>query len=507
MPRNTVLKKYHGGVAGGISQVTRDLFRTMFLGDRSLATAGLALPIGADGPLTIRMHMAGILADEEALNNIWFIKGASGVCPCAVLCSVTNKQRPEDVDAGLRALTDIDGDIKDISCPDITLCGPRSNQAIWNMADQVKAALKKERITLEHCTGLKYAENTLLFDIPLRTYVHPATHTVLDAMHVLFSNGILNSEIMLFMEVMQHDVGAYFGDVRQFAAGKGWRPTKALDAISEVRERSSHEMLKAGASEVLAVYPLLRAFVVGAYGATATEPHVKSLLLLCQICDIIRIAMRDGNAEEAAHTLRDLSHRYLLAFVEAYGRDKIRFKHHQLLHLPQSMARLKRLLTCFVTERKHIMAKLAMQHVKDPSVASDHGMSRMLNGQILALEAPGWLSVLSGSPKPFPEMALSLGAQRMDVSRSMRWNGISLTSNEVIFLDRQHTYLVIVVCCSQIDDSFGLLVRTCTRVSGTDTASCWHVDPDASVHRLTNECVFKVAFHRYVSSDTLEILL
>ena len=63
-------------------------------------------------------------------------------------------------------------------------------------------------------------------------------------------------------------LGAYWGDVRQHAADEGWLP-RWVPAISEARERSSEDTLKAGASELLDVYPLLRAFIIAAYGACA----------------------------------------------------------------------------------------------------------------------------------------------------------------------------------------------------------------------------------------------
>ena len=71
--------------------------------------------------------------------------------------------------------------------------------------------------------------------------------------------------------------------------------------------------------------------------------------------------MAGALAEQAAIRLRDLVKSYMAAFEEAYGKNKFRFKHHQLLHLPDQIYARKRLLICFVLERKHYLAKVALQ--------------------------------------------------------------------------------------------------------------------------------------------------
>ncbi len=130
----------------------------------------------------------------------------------------------------------------------------------------------------------------------------------------------------------------------------------------------------------------------------------------------------------------------------------------------------------------------------------------MLNAQLNFLESPGWLSSLAEPLSPYPEMASSLGARRVNISRAVRWRGAVVASKDVVFLNRERTYLVVVARCVEIDVSFGLLVRCCTRASGTETASCWHVDPEVTLYHLVDEPVMNAAFYRFQSSDNLEIL-
>lgn len=235
-----------------------------------------------------------------------------------------------------------------------------------------------------------------------------------------------------------------------------------------------------------------------------------SMLLLLQICDELRMLQRwaiSGSlVEAAAHRLRELTHKFMVAFVKAYGRDTVRYKHHQVLHLWEQILRHGMLLSCFVCERKNKGMKTAMQNQQRLGGLTDHGMKNVVNAQLYALSNAPWLPVLDRRLADYPELARCLGADRVNISQCLRWRGVELTSNAIVFLDHTHTYLVVVVAGLEIDGSFALLVRCCARVSGTQTASRWRVDPDVTLRRLVDEPVIRVAFHRFRSSEDLEIL-
>ena len=111
------------------------------------------------------------------------------------------------------------------------------------------------------------------------------------------------------------------------------------------------------------------------------------------------------------------------------------------------------------------------------------------------------------SPKPYPEMAGSLQAQSVSIARTMSWRGTPVAAKDVIFLDYDYRYLSIVVACLAIDGAFGLVIRYCRRIRGTDTASCWRVDKDPTLYRLTSEPILQVSFWRFLESGDLEILV
>jgi len=510
--------KYIAKLSGGVSRLTRDLLRGMFLGTNGLADYGVALPIGPNGTtLVVRIRLCAILGDEDALNGMWFIKGASGVCPCGTLCGVMNKQCPSDVANGVVSAATLDEDIVDISCNDLSRCCLRSDEEVWALCDDLATCPPQDLAERQHVTGLKLHAETLMFDIPLRRYVLPASHTHGDAMHILVSNGLFNSDVMLFMKWMKSSIGAYFPEVRRFYDDQGWKSTipVPLSGINETRQKHSDELLKCNASEGLAVYPILRAFVVSVYGTQAAEPQVQAFLFLCLIMDEISTlikGMAGAMAEQAAARLRDLVKRYMAAFEEAYGKSKFKFKHHQLLHLPDKIEAMKRLLICFVLERKHFLAKAALQWHKRLRSMSRGGLNGMLCSQLRLLESPGWVSQLFHSV-PYPEIAASLAAQLAHISGSMRWKGACVKCKDVVFLNYARTYLVSVVSCVAYtpfgfssEEKYGLIVKGCERISSTGTASVWRVDRDCSLYRLVDEPVVQAAFFRLLDADFIEVL-
>lgn len=455
----------------------------------------------------MRIQLSVIVGDEDALNDIWFTKGASGISPCAVLCSVTNKPVHTDRDRGIASLSDRDAEIPDIACADIARCGKRSDADVWKFCDDLETCHKDDLKDMEHVTGFKLNLNTLLFCKPLRPFLRPSKITVNDAMHVLFSCGIVPYEMMLCLGEVHRHCGAYFGEVRLFQEQTGFMPPTQL--FSEAREKHSHDTLKAGASELLCGYPLLRAFLIEVYGPDPSEGFVQSILLLFEICDHIRALLKyppPSEVRDRAIKLRGLVDRYLQKFIAVYGRDALKFKHHQLLHLPDMIFLLGMMVACWVLERKHIAAKASLANCKTLKQVVTTGITRMFNGQVRMLQEPGWLTILIPPENEFPEIANHLSANRVHIAARMRWNGTTLANGDVTFLNVEQTYLVVVVGCLRFDQSYGLLVKGCKRLTSGDVASTWDVDAEVSVYRLVDEGVFQPAFWRYLTATRLEVL-
>ena len=157
------------------------------------------------------------------------------------------------------------------------------------------------------------------------------------------------------------------------------------------REKSSKEFLKVGASELLGVYPALRHFVLQSLmRSKKMAKHIESLLALMEICDHCRQAVRcrtRDRAIELASKLDEVVPRYLEAFKAAYGAECMRFKHHQLLHVPDQVKADGFLMTCWALERKHISTKQAMENFKGTQKTPWSGsLSRTINNQAIVCE-------------------------------------------------------------------------------------------------------------------------
>ena len=206
-------------------------------------------------------------------------------------------------------------------------------------------------------------------------------------MHVVFSNGVLSGEIMLLLRAMKAKHGFYFEALRDFLGP--WKFSASgdpADCFNERREKSSKAVLKLGASELLAVYPAVRVFVVDALsGSVRLVNEIDSFLRLCDVCDLLVEALHcptEARADEIADQLEIAVATYLEAYKKAYGLQAIRFKHHQLLHIARQIRRDKRLLACWTLERKHITAKQSFANYRQAALMPAGALARMVNAQV-----------------------------------------------------------------------------------------------------------------------------
>ena len=480
---------------GGLSRLTRDIIRRACIAERDFE-----LTIG-EVALKVRIVLKGIIGDEEALNMMFFSKGAGGICPCGVQCSIVNKQCRTDVDAGVQALSQIDPDIPDLSCPDLSVCGCRSANDIWGFCSALEAVRddKEELKAMEHVLGLKYDRDTLLYAPDLRSVLDPPQQWLNDPLHIIFSNGLMGQEVALVTRSMKSHVNCFFPEIRRFCQEKGYK----TNVFSEVRERNMTEVIKTGASELMSAYGYLRDFVHEVYGRNPQEPFAVSFLRLCRVADIIRLLLRGApKPEKLAEALAEASSEYLRAFAAAHGVEAMRYKHHQLLHLSKDVIYLGLMLSCWVLERKHISAKAAIQNMKGILGIEKTGLARMLCYQEKLLQDPCWVDELMEPVNPFPQAAEGLGAWQVHVSAGMRWRGVVIKSQDIFFLDAELSYLVLVVGCLRMDnDRFACIIKRCApanRRKFQSGATEWDVPDDTSMSILplrTGEVFFMKPDH------------
>jgi len=210
-----------------------------------------------------------------------------------------------------------------------------------------------------------------------------------DPMHVIFAGGVLGQEVMLLLRAAKAAHGVYFKEIRQYMdewsvpdCGHRGKPS---DCFNERRESSSHDTLKAQASQLLGMYPILRHFVLEALSnSTALETQRRSFLALCEVCDWVVKGMHCNSKEDAVEIAAELAaavKNYLLAFQLAYAVALLRIKHHELLHLPAQLLLDGTLMSCWTLERKNASVKEAMENQARPNQIRMTAISRMVNMQ------------------------------------------------------------------------------------------------------------------------------
>ena len=490
-------------VPAQLASLTRLIVRDMLVGPRAVNTAGIILPVGPNGRHElIRLHYQATLADEEALSSMLGLKGSGGISPCALRCWCVNKERKADQENGILSLTDRGGPLVDVTCcrkGDIVL---KRDQDVYDDCAFLELHAADENFKeLESCVGINFHADGILFARELRPGFKPSSRHRYDPLHVIFSNGLLPAEIMLFMKEARQQTGKYFGDFRAYAAeGMGWQcagKAKVLAAVSPHREKASDASLKAGASELLAAYPVLRQWALKEFrGIPAMRAPLRSLLLLLDVADIVVEAatcppLQDAAVMDLAARLDTAAFLYLEAFVNAYGRELMKHKHHELIHLAAQLRRDKRLLWCFTAERKHIIAKAVMAHSQNLRAFAYGAVARMLMSQIDALlDTPPWHSRLLDPAWDFDELAP--GAR---MSRAMQLHGCRVACGTPVFLDRDRTFLILVVACVAVGDRFGILGHQCVAARRDAYSSEWDVQPAIGHRFLEPAGVLEVARH------------
>ena len=146
-------------------------------------------------------------------------------------------------------------------------------------------------------------------------------------------------------------------------------------------------LMQVGASELMSLYPAVRCFLIEAFASsTLVKKEFQSFMALGSVCDLLAMLMHNKEEnliDRLADQLQAAVKTYLDAFREAYTVQQMRFKHHQLLHIPSQVRRDRLLLSCWALERKHIGAKECFNHYKIATLMPGGALARMVNRQVL----------------------------------------------------------------------------------------------------------------------------
>ena len=397
-----------GIIPGGLSGLRANML-SIFFGDRGQTFRSGAMIALPDGDKTFAARFRGNAGDEKGLKEVYDIKGASGTKFC-IGCQNASLRRYRS-----------GGYWRTEACPDFRQFVPHTNGTIYQLADSLKAQhsmLGKVAFEeLESKWGINYNPLGVLFRADVRDILLPVDHYLRDWAHTLVSGGVAGTETSHLLDVLaEHDEP--LAKIQDFADRFTPNHPNIKGKMSQRftnKKFLTADGVKYFVAELLLVVDILYTFLELFCIPKAKLPlHVRCFELLRSI-----IGCCKHGAVEFTHTryveLRRLVDEHSQLFVHLYGEDAAKPKFHHLLHLPENLKFLGKVIGCLPGERKHRRAKAVGRW------ASRHPEKNIVNGMLneivhnidsrsfaaFYLHEPQWrsfgfLSVLAASTATLP---------------------------------------------------------------------------------------------------------
>lgn len=313
------------------------------------------------------------VADEAALKAACGTKGSSGLRPC-LRCDCFSRER-EGLAHRLGKAT--------ISCSDFVQFTVVDDNEVRDILVHLQwirnNKSRKDLDEAQKLLGWTLNDHCCFLDEGISRYLQ-LSQCHYDAMHCYWSNGQVNCEVGFFYTEAVRIAGLTRSHLEMFF-DSGWRKTCSIGgALSpgSLKGLVNQKILKEGqdykgdAGQCLDILPLLCFFAIQIMNACdELQPHIKSLCALWHVTSHILTAK---NNVEAVHGLQRLQSKHLQLFVECYGVDKVRPKHHFAGHIEQQAVQSGVLLDCFPGERKNAVFK----NVLCPKITRLHGFEKSI---------------------------------------------------------------------------------------------------------------------------------
>jgi hypothetical protein len=354
---------------GGISALFTDMILQFFnVGGHNMAN-GIMLEFPDGEQIMFFAKLSTIVADGDALKQIYSIKGSSGNKVClecknvlrhmselAAYAPTYKNSSGQDV----KFVTTACDDVRELDCH----TDESINMAVLMLADAYPKVSKKEFADLEMIHGINFTPNGLLFSTALWSMPRPISIYMYDWVHVFLVNGVFNLTLGLVMRELAPSVT--YQDLHEYLQWWSFpkrlssRTAEAKDCCCSKRASRHWEQysFKAGASECLSVYGIICKYLVDVALPVLVDPvkraAVQCFAYISYVLDLLQLSAR-GSVQPAQ--LGKATTDYLRSFKCLFGDDAMLPKHHFALHLPLLLARHGRLVGCFVHERKHKVVK------------------------------------------------------------------------------------------------------------------------------------------------------
>ena len=347
-------------VSGGLASYMHAL--AMFLED---CLTGVPLEDSCNVPYLLRARKVYLLGDEGALKATVGSKGASGMRPCLKCQNAVSKQHRQAV-----SLVCIDE-------PDVAKFQPMRQDRLDAIMQHLRTATSSAEYERD-CKLLGW------YLIPRSLSSSPGSlvnviDSAYDPMHCLWSNGVVNVEVGLFLE--RAAAQGLQKTMLERLAALAWKcgANSSAQAVLDQRLLVFGADYKGSATQCALLLPLLTYFAETVFGdCESLAQEIKSLRLLSLLCSKILRLKSPGRSPEEARELQSLQCQHLAQFKATYTSKYVKPKHHFSLHIPQQIATMGLALDCWPAERKNKCFKQHAQRLPRPD-EMEKGVLLLLN--------------------------------------------------------------------------------------------------------------------------------
>lgn len=255
-----------------------------------------------------------------------------------------------------------------IDCCNRGMFVPHTNESIFEIVDSLALIENPTELkSREQECGFNFNPHGLLMDFDLRDrgLVCPADQYLRDPMHTLVSHGQANTHTAMLMHTLKKfkikpEVVSEYAQSFTLPFKYGKVSVEWLHRNRLSQKDKSH--FSSYAATMLSLVPLVFAFLMdnvhsSEHGAPLQD-HIRCYGLLSSILGLLqRVDTAVTNVDHLIYLIDE----YGALFIRLYDRAKPKF--HHMFHIHESIMRFKKMLSCFVTERKHRATKKAALHV------------------------------------------------------------------------------------------------------------------------------------------------
>jgi len=437
-------------VPGKWSHMLRILLRSILIDTPSVRSG---VPLRCLNQALVFFKVSNLLGDEEGLRQAWSHKGANGVFPNMTILNVCNKGAKSVVREGEEFFVDI-------GCTNVEHFRRCTDHEIWHKADLLAALHSRLSRTefekKEIGFGLNHNEFGLLLDESLRPFIRPISVQTHDPTHILFADGMCNTELNLLLPVLEQCQPPLTIEMLNtyltacWTMPRAWRATTSIqDVFSPQRVKHFRRMgsVQAFASEMMSIVPPL-AHLLSTHAISRQIPdHIASFVALALLVRTV------AKAKVAVATAADLSAalvRHGELFKKAYKGDGVKAKFHYARELPHQFQRDGMLLDTFTCERKHSMMKAAAAPITNTRVFERSCLCRALTLHRSALRAGIRDGLLHGASDP--EIAELLGFAACTIAKDIRVDGTLMGVGDIIWASPSQCVEVVSAMAVQLVD-------------------------------------------------------